>query len=137
VTDVPEEKDKPLFQDKAVQVEVPAIPVVHVKPGVEFAIIAPGGFAMLSALHQAAVHCKLNLTITSACDGEHSGPQDPHKRGEAYDVRINDLPGDEKFAVLEAVMNVLGWEHFYGFLEDPYTENEHLHFQVRKGTVYP
>ena len=119
------------------QVEVPSIPVVECKPGVEFTIIAPAGFAILAALQLAAQNLKLNLTITSACDGEHSGPTDPHHRGEAYDVRVHDLPGDEKFAVLAHVMQTLGTVHFFGFLEDPYTDNEHLHFQVKKGTTYP
>ena len=34
-------------------------------------------------------------------------------------------------------MLILGWDNFYGFLESPATDNEHWHFQVKKGTVYP
>lgn len=107
-----------------------------VKPGVQFTVIAPGGFCILSAIQQAAVLSGVDLVITSACDGEHSGPMDPHHRGEAYDVRTHDL-GQEKFSILALVMGSLPPGRFYGFLEDPYTDNEHLHFQVKKGTTFP
>src|SRR6266436_5780323 len=100
------------------------IPVVRVKPGVEFATIAPGGFVMLAAFEYTADRIAHDLTITSACDGEHSGPLDPHHRGEAYDVRTHDLP--DKQLALQAIMNSLGTLKFYGFLEDPDTENEHV-----------
>ncbi len=111
--------------------------VVRVKPGVEFAVIAPGGFAILSAFQQTAVRCALDLEITSGTDGEHSGPADPHKRGEAYDLRSHDLTPQQKTSVLNSVMTDLGWECFYGFLEDAGTADEHFHFQVKKGTTYP
>ena len=110
------------------------IPVVRVKPGVEFTTIAPGGFAMLAAFEYTADKISHDLTITSACDGNHSGPTDPHHRGEAYDVRTHDLP--DKNLALTTIQTYLG-ERFYAFLEDPDTENEHIHCQVRKGTVYP
>jgi hypothetical protein len=106
---------------------------VFVKEGVLFTIIAPGGFRLLSAIDTAArVEA---LTITSACDGEHSGPDDPHHRGEAYDVRSHDL--QDKVRTLNAIMDCLEMERFFGFLEDSGTENEHIHIQVKKGTVYP
>jgi len=110
------------------------IPVVRVKPGVEFTTIAPGGFVILGALNYVASQIQHDLTITSACDGLHSGPDDPHHRGEAYDVRTHDLP--DKELALATLVTVLG-EHFYAFLEDPGSENEHIHCQIRKGTVYP
>jgi hypothetical protein len=108
--------------------------VVRVKPGVLFTVIAPGGFEILSALTMAAGTAGHDLTITSACDGEHSGPDDPHHRGEAYDIRTHDLP--DKTAVLEDIIQLLG-ARFYAFLEDPDTDNEHIHAQVAKGTTYP
>jgi hypothetical protein len=113
------------------------LPIVAVKPGAEFTTIAPGGFCILSAIQQASQRLNLSLTITSACDGEHSGPDDPHHRGEAYDVRTHDLQGDAKFSVLAVVLDCLPPGRFFGFLEDAYTANEHLHFQVKKGTTYP
>lgn len=111
--------------------------VLRVKPGVAFTMIAPGGFRILSALDQAAAKLPFDLTISSACDGEHSGPEDPHHSGNADNVRSRDLTAEQKTAVLAEVMAILGWERFYGFLEAAGTANEHFHFQVKKGTVYP
>ena len=110
---------------------------VYVKDGVLFSVIAPGGFRILSAIDSAASNLGLNLVITSACDGEHSGPDDPHHRGEAYDVRSHEFSPEQKDKVLATIMQTLGWSCFYGFLESPGTDNEHFHFQVKKGTVYP
>lgn len=111
--------------------------VVRVKDGVEFTVIAPGGFRMLSAFDQVAGHNTFDLTVSSACDGEHSGPADPHHSGNAYDIRSHDFTPDQKDSVLSGIMGILGWERFYGFLEDAGTDNEHFHFQVKKGTEYP
>jgi hypothetical protein len=111
--------------------------VVRTKPGVSFSIIAPGGFRILSAIDQTAQKLDCDLIITSACDGEHSGPNDPHHRGEAYDVRTHDFSAEQKQLVLAQIINILGSEHFFAFLEAAGTANEHLHAQVRKGTVYP
>jgi hypothetical protein len=108
--------------------------VVRVKDGVEFTKIAPGGFRILAVLDSLARQTG-DLTITSACDGEHSGPSDPHHRGEAYDVRTHDLPNP--MGVLQLIIAALGLEFFYAFLEDPSTPNEHIHIQVKKGSVYP
>jgi hypothetical protein len=110
-------------------------PCIRVKDGVSFSIIAPGGFRILAAVESAAAHAAHDLTITSGTDGEHSGPDDPHHRGEAYDVRSQDLP--DKNLALAAIMNFLGDIRFFGFIEDPDTENEHFHIQVRKGMMYP
>ena len=110
------------------------IPVVRVKDGVLFTKIAPGGFRILAALEDAADRIFHDLTITSACDGEHSGPNDPHPRGEAYDVRSKDLP-DPQLA-LKAIQDFLG-ERFFAWIEDAGQDNEHIHVQIRKGSVYP
>jgi len=111
--------------------------VVHAKSGVLFTVIAPGGFRILSAIDQTAQKLHCDLIITSACDGAHSGVDDPHHRGEAYDVRSHDMSSEQKDRVLVQIMTLLGWDHFYGFLESPGTENEHFHVQVAKGTIYP
>jgi hypothetical protein len=110
---------------------------VYVKPGVLFTKIAPGGFRILAAIDAIADGDQCDLIITSACDGEHSGPDDPHHRGEAYDVRSHDFDPTLKGKVLKDIQFFLGPEHFYAFLEDPGTDNEHFHIQVKKGTVYP
>ena len=111
--------------------------IVHVKSGVLFTVIAPGGFRMLSAIDQTCAKMGIDLILTSACDGEHSGPNDPHHHGEAYDVRSHDFTPEQKADILTNVMDFLGWNSFYGFIEAPGTDNEHFHFQVKKGTTYP
>ena len=111
--------------------------VVRVKPGVEFAVIAPAGFRILSAIDQVTAKCSQDITITSGSDGDHSGPSDPHHTGEAYDVRSQGMQPSDKTNFLADVMTVLGWDQFYGFLEAANTDNEHFHFQRKKGTTYP
>jgi|SRR5271154_6801431 len=111
--------------------------VVRVKDGVLFSVIAPGGFRILSAIDRSAQSVIYDLVITSGTDGEHSGPNDPHHRGEAYDIRTNDLGELDKQFILRQTMAYLGTEQFYGFIEAPATDNEHIHIQVKKGTKYP
>jgi hypothetical protein len=109
---------------------------VKVKPGVEFAIIAPSGYLILDALKKASKALGHDLTITSGTDGTHSGPTDPHPLGKAYDVRSQDLDASLKPRVVEAMKAELGTDHFYGFLEAPGAPNEHFHFQQARGTAF-
>lgn len=109
---------------------------VRVKAGVEFAIVAPAGFVILTAIKQASKDLGIDLTITSGTDGAHSGPKDPHKTGEAYDVRSHDFSHEQKMAVLRAVMGSLEVGRFYGFLEGMNGPDEHFHFQRSKGTTF-
>lgn len=110
--------------------------IVNIKPGVEFSLIAPGGFVLLAAIHSAAQVFNVDLTITSGTDGMHSGYEDPHHKGEAYDVRTHDLPEEVRQKVLEHIQLTAG-PGFFAFLEAQGTDNEHLHCQVKKGTTYP
>ncbi len=110
--------------------------MIKIKEGVEFTVIAPAGWMILQALKNASAYLMRDLTITSACDGQHSGPEDPHKKGEAYDVRSNDIPIDMKEYVLDVIMRGLDGKQFYGFLESPNTLNEHIHVQRSKGTTF-
>ena len=105
-----------------------------VKEGVAFTIIAPAGFRILGALEEVARAHALTVTITSACDGEHSGPDDPHHRGLAYDIRTHDLPDPAIF--LQELQEELGTDEFYSFIEAEGTPNEHIHCQLRKGHTY-
>lgn len=107
---------------------------VRVKEGVQFSIIAPGGFTLLSAIDLTAKEIKHDLTITSACDGTHSGLSDPHHRGQAYDIRTKDLPNPQH--ALETLKLHLG-PLFFAWIEDEGGDNAHIHCQVAKGTVYP
>lgn len=113
------------------------ISVVRVKSGVLFTVIAPGGFRILSAIDQTCKQLGMDMVITSACDGVHSGPDDPHHRGEAYDVRSHDFSSDDKDKVLALISLLLGTDRFFGFLESAGTDDEHFHIQVKKGTTYP
>ena len=67
----------------------------------------------------------------------HSGPNDPHHRGEAYDVRTHDMDPAMKPVVLNALQALLPATQFYVFIEAPDTANEHIHAQIKKGTTYP
>ena len=119
--------------------------VVRAKEGVKFDAIAPAGFAILAALSYATGALSCDLVITSGTDGVHSGPNDPHHLGSAYDVRSQDLPVD-KDVMLRTIMEALGQftpdsggyitKFFFGWLEDAGTENEHFHIQLRHGAVY-
>lgn len=120
---------------------------VRVKPGVAFDTIAPAGYVILAALRQISRELLMDLTITSGTDGAHSGPEDPHHLGCAYDVRSRDLDDDTKRRVLSSVMATLGPDpvktsgglatrHFFGYLEAAGTENEHFHFQQRRGVPF-
>ncbi len=113
------------------------IKVVRAKEGVVFKTIAPAGFRILSAISRVSELLGVDLTITSACDGLHSGPDDPHFRGEAFDVRSQDLDEKMKPVVLNAIRAILPAANFYCFLESPLTKNEHFHCQIKKGTTYP
>lgn len=121
---------------------------VRIKEGVVFNITedsAPAMAHMLSALDMIARQTHHDLTITSAADGTHSGPEDPHPLGRALDIRSKDLA--DKQIVLNRIKLFLGEEKFYIFLEDALdanaTEeeraqsNEHFHLQVRHGAEYP
>lgn len=123
--------------------------MIVVKPNVSFDVIAPAGFRLLTAIDTVS-RIYNPLTVTSACDGEHSGSDDPHKRGEAYDVRSHDFDDATKRIVLVNVMMALedgepvaqdtgGYvtEHFFGWIEQAGTRDEHMHFQLRRGAALP
>lgn len=128
-----------------------AIGCVRTKPGVEFTTIAPAGFRILAALEAVARSLGYDLTITSACDGQHSGPSDPHYRGEAYDIRTKNLGPSmkdqvqqlllldlcEHREVLQPVSIGLATTQFYAQLENRGQDAEHLHVQLRNGHTYP
>ena len=111
--------------------------VVRVKPDVKFTTIAPAGFRILNAIETTARRAGFDLVITSACDGLHSGPTDPHYRGEAYDVRSQGFTPGEKATILNCFQALLPESQFYCFLEKPNTPNEHWHLQIKQGTKYP
>lgn len=108
---------------------------VHTKEGVRFDVIAPAGFRILAAIDQIAQWANITVTITSGTDGVHpaGGAQDPHYRGEAYDIRTHDLPDAHDFlAKLQQTLGPL----FFAFIEFEGTPNEHLHCQLRNGQTF-
>lgn len=107
---------------------------LQVKPGVQFTF-APGGFRILEVLKEVALLLGRDLTITSGCDGVHSGPSDPHFSGNAYDIRTHDLAIDVQLRVFTLLTQRLG-PRFYVLHEDQGTDNDHIHVQVKKATVY-
>lgn len=107
---------------------------INVKDGVEFTF-APAGFRILEVLLKASKTMNTTFTITSGSDGTHSGPKDPHKTGEAYDIRTHDLTEAKKNELLMRLKADLG-PRFYVFLEDPGLANEHIHAQRRNNTIF-
>ena len=110
-----------------------------VKPGVDFGtVLAPAGAQILDTLKRLVPAYPFDVTITSARDGVHSGPADPHHSGEAFDLRTNTLTDDQTIDLLTDIRRLLYKtpRKFYAFLEAPATANEHIHCQKRKGVTY-
>ena len=119
---------------------------ILIKKDVDFGTsLAPAGARILDALKQVAKIVPFDVMITSARDGVHSGPNDPHKLGEAFDIRTNTLSAPQKAELLKLIQGALYppgtslWSperRFYAFLESPGQPNEHIHVQRRLGTTY-
>lgn len=108
-------------------------------PSVEFCVVDEATIYLLSTLQKyvAALQFLDEVVITSGTDGAHSGPDDPHHHGHALDIRTHNFPTRaDRFAFAAALEARLG-KYFFAFVEDPDTDNEHVHVQVRKGCVYP
>jgi len=108
--------------------------MVKIKPGVQFTKISASGYVILEAIKRTSKFLNIDLTITSACEGIHSGLTDPHYLGEAYDVRSKDL--DDKQIILDHIMSILDKDRFYSSLESPGTMNEHFHIQRKRNTIF-
>jgi hypothetical protein len=112
---------------------------VLVKPGVEFGNeLAPAGCRILDAIKRIAQEVDFDIVITSARDGVHSGPNDPHHSGEAYDLRTKTLQPAQKTLLVTLLRRELYQtpRRFYCFLEAAGGGNEHVHVQRRAGTTY-
>lgn len=108
--------------------------MIKIKPGVTW-VYAPAIFRILEAMKWISATLNIDLTVTSAADGVHSGPADPHHTGNALDIRSHDLNTEQKRAVLAGLKAELG-PQFYVFLESPNTTQEHFHAQRVKGSTY-
>ena len=110
-----------------------------VKTGVDFGgAFAPAGARILEVLKRIVPAYPFDVIITSARDGTHSGPEDPHHKGEAFDLRTHGLTDDQKALLLLDLRETLykAPRKFYAFLEAPGQPYEHIHVQKRKGTTY-
>lgn len=111
--------------------------VVRFKDGVTL-VPSSGGVRILAALWQIAQKLQRDVTVTSGSDGLHSGVDDPHHKGLAFDIRTHGDP--DKQQLLVTLINILAEtdpNRFYAFIEDEGGDNEHIHAQVRRGTTYP
>ena len=110
-----------------------------IKPGVDFGtVLAPAGARILEVLKRLTAGYPFDVTITSARDGAHSGPGDPHHSGQAFDLRTNTLTDDQKATLLTDLRETLYKtpRKFWVDLEAPGQPHEHIHVQRRKGVTY-
>lgn len=110
-----------------------------IKPGVDFGtVLAPAGARILDRLKRIVSSYPFDVTITSARDGVHSGPGDPHHTGEAFDLRTHGLTHEQKAQIIRDLKESLYKtpRRFYVVLEYPGQDNEHVHVQRRRGTTY-
>lgn len=109
---------------------------ILIKAGVDFGTcLAPAGAQILGTLKRLVAAYTFDVTITSARDGVHSGPTDPHHTGEAFDLRTHGLTDLQKNLLLADLQKGLG-RRFYAFLEAAGTDNEHIHVQRARATTY-
>ncbi len=112
---------------------------VLLKPGVILGTnLAPAGARLLDLIKTLAATYDFDITITSGRDGLHSGALDPHKTGEAFDLRSKGLAPGQVSRLLNDLRTALylSPRRFYAFLEAQGTDNEHIHVQRRNGVVY-
>ncbi len=119
---------------------------ILIKPGVVFTErLSPSGARILEAIKKIAKQVPFDICITSAADGVHSGPKDPHFDGSAFDIRTQSLTKAQKATLLAMIQGELyagapfpqsTQRRFYAVLESPETGNEHIHVQKRLGTEY-
>lgn len=110
-----------------------------VKPGVDFGTsLAPAGARILEVVKALVAGYDFDITITSARDGVHSGPDDPHHSGEAFDFRTHDLTMPQVQQFLTDLRTALykPVRSFYAFYEAEGTPNAHIHCQRRNGITY-
>ena len=69
-----------------------------------------------------------DIAITSANDGTHSGPKDPHLSGQACDVGKNSNPGLKRDKVKACFIQCFPAKSSYG-----QEEGNHYHLQTRPG----
>lgn len=114
---------------------------------VRFDRMTGDGFRILAAASDFARDFPTDIYLTSGTEGVHSGPQDPHPMGRAYDFETHLWGHDTKQAFVRAIVERaegngaaaaqvnLGWgtAHYWGWIEQEGQPTEHAHVQYRKG----
>src|SRR5579859_8128936 len=81
-----------------------------------FSVFDPGGLTILAVLAGICAQWASRvgqlpsdgvLWITSAADGMHSGMDDPHHLGRAYDLRVHNLTPEAIYALIVALLDQL------------------------------
>lgn len=123
---------------------------IRFKAGCQTSVLAPAGVRILGALERCAQVLQRELVIT--CGSDSHGPDDPHSKGEAFDVRSHDLTPAQKQLLLSAMLQALSegpqdvisqkdggyvTGHFFGWLEHAGEITEHFHFQQRNNVAFP
>lgn len=129
-------------------VEFNAVPVSSVP-------LKPAGLRIICEACNIVKDLPWDVGITSGTEGQHSGPTDPHPRGEAIDFMTHNFRTmEEKYSFASSLAirlndglatrvnghdDVDGWAgaKFFVFVEHPGQPKEHVHAQVRKGCQYP
>lgn len=123
--------------------------VLRCKPGVEFGVIAPGGFRILGALEATARILEQDITITAGTNDHATGR---HPFGEAYDVSVSGMAPSAIKKMHRHLQQLLG-DGFTVLYEVPVMPQDtdlrsiayvnadatgpHFHIQVRKASEYP
>jgi len=98
--------------------------VIHIKPGVKFSHVSflyPDIVRMIYIAQMEAPD-GYEMTITSACDGEHK-VNSAHYRGKAFDIRSRDMEPETVKTWAKRIQAALGTCYFV------LLETDHLHMQ--------
>lgn len=131
---------------------------VRFKPGAAVHVLAPAGIRILAAIDWAAQAAGIVLTITSGSESRGRKPEDPHMTGEAFDLSVTDLRGQQIVSLFRHMRQHLG-PAFTVLYEVPTMPEDqsnlesevlrsiayvnpnatapHIHIQRKKGTTWP
>lgn len=108
---------------------------------VHFREFSPAIMSMLNVLYtlnlQQVPDWPKDFIITSVNDSSSHSAKSKHYEDKAMDVRSKNFKTYlAKLRFVNSLKSLLG-DKFTIILENPKTENEHFHIQVKKGDVYP
>jgi hypothetical protein len=108
-----------------------------VKSSARFKAITPALLRILQGVFLVAQRTTdvSELVITSVNDSEHMDGS-RHYSNEALDLRVRNLPSDLARQRLQAQLRAELGPAFTVLYEHAGTPNQHLHIQVKRGTIY-